>query len=250
MIVRTGACVTQNLFRWIWRFNAVAIAGVSLIAMLIGAYAVFHIAREIIRRPYEIYDAARIVAPKDAAGGKSGKASGVQSDARTNLSVLQFTAMRGTPILYAAITAHQDYDYSYSSKEASSTRNYAFYDRVTGASRTLFPDSAQVIFELRELWPDNAASNGSPKALLVSYVAADGNGDGMLNGKDQKIVALAKPDGTGLTAVSGTAMWTRGAFVDKAGGEAVLMIEGGDATEAVHVDLATFRVTKTQAIAR
>lgn len=230
--------MSSKLFRNIRRFNAIALAMLSLAALLLVVAAALQIGREIFRKPALISDAART---DRTGGGTSGS---------EELGVLTFQPIRGTTLLYAPVAARQDYDASYSSKSASSTRNYAFYDRATGASRMLFETNGQVILNLRELRRDRQNDDAGPNALLVEYISADANGDGALDSRDKKILALAKLDGAGLKSVSESIDRSHGAFVDEGGTEIVVMIDEGPGVDAVHIDLATFSETKRAQIAR
>ena len=161
--------MSSPFFRNVWRFNALAIAAVSGLALIVGGYAAFQIARDVFHIPYQARDIARV----DIAGQPGGDPSAGQEVLTTG----SFTRIGGTPVLWAPVTGTQSYDYRASGKEASSIRNYLFYDTASGASRKLFNASAQVVVEALELRrPDADSSKRAPDALLISYIANDSNG--------------------------------------------------------------------------
>jgi hypothetical protein len=231
----------KGFFRAIWRFNALAIAAVSCLALFVGAYAAFQIARDLFHRPYQAHDIAR-VEPKDG--------TGAPPNLRTDLAVMSFSPIRGTETLWAQLTATQAYDYKYSSKEASSTRNFIFYDVKSGRSRKLLPNDNAVIIETRELREDDPQGTKPPKALLFSFIEKDSNGDGILNHQDGVTLALAQANGEGLTRIEETSGQFKGETLVTAANEIVVMNERDGALKALHIDLATFKVTRTEPVVR
>lgn len=236
--------MSNSFFRLIWRFNALAIAAVSALGILIGLYSVYHIARDVFRTPYETHDAARIEMPSDTAK------PGAPASAK-RIDVQAFSRIPGTPLVYGAVHATQAYDFRYSSKEATSTRNYLIYDTASGASRTLLPDDQSVISAFQFLTPDNAAPDTAPLALAALFIDKDANGDGMLNHNDGAALALARPDGTGLTRIADGVDEHLGWFVPGGmdGRGAVALIRQGNKVQALHVDFSTFKVMRTDTVA-
>lgn len=87
---------------------------------------------------------------------------------------------------------------------ASVDRNVLFITPANEAGRWLFKDHRQVITRLSQLaWTSHGAQDASTLALLVEYVDADSNGDGMLTGADASRTVLLRPDGTGMTQILG-----------------------------------------------
>jgi hypothetical protein len=231
----------KGFFRAVWRFNALAIAAVSCLALFVGAYAAFQIARDVFHRPYQAHDIAR-VETKDGAA--------VPPRVRTDLSVASFSPIRGTETLWAHLTAKQAYDFRYSSKEASSTRNVIFYDVKSGRSRKLLSNDNAVIVDTRELREDDPKGTKPPKALLFSFIEKDTNGDGILNHQDGVTLALAQANGEGLTRIEEASGQLKGETLVAAANEIVVMNERDGALKALHIDLATFKVTKSEAVVR
>ena len=231
----------KGFFRAIWRFNALAFAAVSCLALFVGAYAAFQIARDVFYRPYQAHDIAR-VDPKNG--------TGAPPNLRTDLSVMNFSPIRGTETLWAHLSATQSYDYRYSSKEASSTRNVIFYDVKSGLSRKLLPNDNTVIVDTRELREDDPQGTKPPKALLFSFIEKDTNGDGLINHQDGVTLALAQANGEGLTRIEEANGQLKGETLVAATNEIVVLTERDGVLKALHIDLATFKVTKSEAVVR
>ncbi len=231
----------KGFYRAIWRFNALAIAAVSALGLFVGSYAAFQIARDVFYRPYQAHDIAR-VEPQDG--------TGALPKLRTDLSVASFSPIRGTETLWAQLTATQSYDYRYSSKEASSTRNVIFYDVKSGKSRKLLPSDDAVIADTRELREDDPQGTKPPKALLFSFIEKDTNGDGVLNHQDGVTLALAQSNGEGLMRIEEFSGELKGETLVTAANEIVVMTERDGALKALHIDLASFKVTKSAAVVR
>lgn len=238
--------MSNTFFRRLWRFNALTIAVCGLLGIFVGLYVAYHIARDVFRTSYQARDIAR-VEPADAKTPGDPSKPAVQ----TGFSTGHFSAIRGTALLHAPVSAKQSYDFRYSSKEASSTRNFVFYDTAAGTSRKLLADEKQLIIAHSELRPDGDTGTTAPKALLFHIVEADSNKDGILSHDDATTIALARVDGSGLTRLDLKSAGTHGQSVSTDGATLILFTEDdAKAITAQHVDLATFKVTRTDAVAR
>ncbi|MDD3482310.1 hypothetical protein [Azovibrio restrictus] len=86
----------------------------------------------------------------------------------------------------------------------SETRNVLFLSGKDKTPRWLFPVQSNLILTAEQLRQESEAC-GSKKApasaLFFEYISNDSNGDGKLSRDDRSRIALAKPDGTGLTEV-------------------------------------------------
>ncbi|MBX9682262.1 MAG: hypothetical protein K2X41_00585 [Hyphomicrobium sp.] len=236
--------MSTRLFRLIWRFNALSIAVVSMLGLVIGLFGTYQIARDLFR-PNRASDTAR-VAPLDGSGKMTGDPPGVETD----LELSTFTRIRGTPILASQLTATQSYDFRYSSKQAGSRRNVVFYDTASGRSRKLLPDNARLIIDAQELRGDTDNNDAAPRALFYRLIEADSTGDGVLNGDDRATAALARADGQGLTRLDTVAGDYLGNAVIGDGATLILMVGDAKAAKAVHVDLATFKILRSEDVVR
>lgn len=231
--------MSPSFFRTLWKFNAVSIAVLSLIGILIGLSAVFYIAKDIIRTKYRLHDTARIT-----------RTSPAGELIRTELDVQRFRKIAGTNTLYAPIEAEQKYDYSYSSKGVSSTRNWIFFDLTTGKSAKLLPDDERIILETRELRTEDTSDNTPPDALLFVIVEKDTNGDNVLNARDDRLFALTLPDGSNFTRLDGITGKPLGEHVNRAAKALTIITESEPKITAHTVDLATFKVSGSVDIQR
>lgn len=237
--------MSNRFFRTLWRFNALAIAVCGLLGIFIGLFAAYHIARDVFRKPYQAQDIAR-VEPADTA--KPGDAS--EPGVATGFSPGHFSAVRGTTILSAPVVAKQSYDFRYSSKDVSSTRNFIFYDTATGTSRKLLADEKQLIVAHHELRPDGDNTTSAPRAMLFEIIEADTTKDGILSHADATTFALSRADGQGLTRLNLKGDGQHGQSVSADGATLILFVGETGAITAHHIDLATFKVTRADAIAR
>lgn len=86
----------------------------------------------------------------------------------------------------------------------SETRNVLFLSGKDKTPRWLFPVQSNLILTAEQLRQESEAcgSKQAPaSALFFEYISNDSNGDGKLSRDDRSRIALAKPDGTGLTEV-------------------------------------------------
>ncbi len=215
--------------------------------MFIGLFAAYHVAREVFRVPYQAGDAVRLE-PQPAATDQP--AAPQAKPLRTDLDVGHFQHIGGTRHYYAPLQGAQSYDYRYSSKEATSTRNMIFFDADTMESRKLLDSDDTLIIETRELRSEGQSSDTAPKALLFSLVESDSNKDGMLNANDARTLALARIDGSGLERLPGITGEFRGDIVKADGSELTLVVEDNHKLLAYAVDLSTFKATRSKELVR
>lgn len=86
----------------------------------------------------------------------------------------------------------------------SETRNVLFLSGKDKTPRWLFPVQSNLILTAEQLRheTESCGSKQAPaSALFFEYISNDSNGDGKLSREDRSRIALAKPDGTGLTEV-------------------------------------------------
>jgi hypothetical protein len=239
--------MSAKFYRSIWRFNALAIAAVSFLALFVGSYGAFQIARDVFRRPYEAANVAHV-----PPAGETSPGTGTDAEQRvsTQLQFGRFSEIRGTPYVWAALDAKETYGFRTSYKEASSIRNYVFYDTVSGASRSLLPADTALITEAREIRRDERDDSMPPVAMFFALIEKDSNGDGLLNSDDAMTLALARVDGTGLTRLDAAQGRALGDVTLTGAREMIVMADAGEGPVAHHIDLETFKVMKSVAITR
>ena len=120
----------------------------------------------------------------------------------------------------------------------------------SGQSGKLLPNDDAVIVATRELREDDPQGTKPPKALLFSFIEKDTNGDGLINNQDGVTLALAHANGEGLTRIEEANGQLKGETLVAATNEIVVMTEREGVLKALHIDLATFKVTKSEAVVR
>lgn len=218
---------TSAFFRWVWRFNALAIAGVAVIGGLLGLAALYFVI-------------ADLTAERRVGGLVNIDPAYEES---TVEQIRGFAPLGREGLLWAAIERSTVSPLRTSSKRAAGVADYIIYDPTQGASRRLLGVDDALILEARLLYAlDDEAKRRPALALLARYVDHDSNDDQRLNHLDVEKLALARADGTrlvtfaeadeslGVNAISMT--------------EAVAMIRTGETVEALHVDLRSLSVTR------
>jgi hypothetical protein len=231
--------MSTRLYRNIWRFNALTIAICGLLGVVIALFTAFQIASDVFRTSHQVQDVARIE-PADTS----------RPAVQTGFSTGQFEAIKGTAIAMAPLIAKQSYDYSYASKDATSERNYLFYDTASGVSRKLLPSETQIVLSHTELRRDGESGDTPPKAMFFQLVETDSNADGVLSYADAPTLALSRNDGSDLTRLDLKAATMHGKIVTGDGATLVLFMTDDAGLKAQHVDLKTFKIVRTDTMAR
>jgi hypothetical protein len=233
--------MSKNFFRLIWRFNAIAFAALSVLGLFIGAVSGFYLAREVFRTPNRVSDTARVANDASPSGGEVA--------VKETLLVSAFTRIGGTKVLWSPLVSSQRYDYRTYGKEANSTRNYIFYNSDSGISHKLLGNDKQMVLEAVELRRPDADARTPPEALLFSVVETDSDGDSLLTASDRNVIMLARADGQGITKIDGVSGRTIGEHISDDGRVLTMVIDTAGYITATHIDLATFKVTRTDKIA-
>jgi len=220
----------NKIFRAIWRFNAVAIAlGVVLVAIL-ALIALTDMATRALWR--EATNVAKPAADTDTT---------IPDDVKLSLGRLSWI-QKGS-VLWAPVHSAQTFRYGVSSKTASSTRNYIFFDVQTGASRPLLPDNRSIITDTEVVKLERRGEPSKAVALAIAIVSRDTNGDGRLSANDTADVALVKSDGSNLTRLPVQGRLRSARLVDQ--DRVLLVIETTNAdVEGVMADVETFKVKR------
>jgi hypothetical protein len=215
-----------RIFTWIWRVNSLIIlfAGVLALASVLFALG-FSVRDRLVS--HQVEDVAKIRPP---------------SAGKTELKLSQFTPVAGTSVLVAALEAQQDYRASFSSKEASSTRNHLFYDTATHEFYWLKPGNEALIIESQSL-PAQAYTTTVKPATAVVYtlVSKDTNQDGRLTSQDHQDIALADPNGKRFRVVLSQVESLKG-FSLVAPHRVVMLYMSQSQLQAADIDLASQKV--------
>ena len=240
---------TERFFRWVWRFNALAIAGAALVGVLIAAVCALHIARTFL-------SVGRHIASGDVAPMRDKISRPPNTPEGRVLDVGTFSLIRGTTMLAAPISVRTTSDYfRYSSGSSDSypgslTHNWVFYDYANGESRSLLPSDDGVILETRELRADTGPADSAPKALMYLLAEQDTNQDGTLSHADRTVIALARADGKDLIRFPDVPGNVLAKQLSADASKLIVMTNWDGKIQATHIDLATFKVTRTDTLRR
>lgn len=114
-----------------------------------------------------------------------------------------FAYLSGTDYLMAAVYSEQDYQMTYSSKEATAVRNYLFINATDKSSRWLIPHHKYLFLRSQNLLrPDEERSDKAViKWIRYEVVKADTNGDGRLTSDDRRTIAFSNAAGEGYAEI-------------------------------------------------
>jgi hypothetical protein len=172
-----------EFFRYVRRFNALAIAVASVGFILLGSYfavAIF-LDQTRMRRVTNVVNV-----------GESDKVSEEFSLERPDL-------ITGTPYVRVALRRGQTYPASYYPKSTVQIVNYLFLNTSTNKTRWLFERADQLILESHDLFSKLKSSPDETHrsvGMLYVVVDRDSNGDGRLSERDTQSLAASAVDGT------------------------------------------------------
>ncbi|WP_375783658.1 hypothetical protein ACE10Z_28110 [Bradyrhizobium sp. Pha-3] len=174
----------SSFFRFVWRFNALAIAGATIVCIVLGAYVGLAIFRQEtgVRRVTNVVN----IDEKD-------KASDV-------FALGSPTTIAAAPYVRVPLYRGQAYAASYYSKRSDQNIvNYLFLNTVTNENRWLFERTNQLIIDSQVLFNKaKSAPDDARAAVGIFYVVVekDSNGDNRLTDKDAVALAASAVDGT------------------------------------------------------
>jgi hypothetical protein len=175
----------SNLFfQFVWRLNALAIAGVALIAGLLGLYGLASVFNWQ-TRDREVTDLVT-VDPRVPR----------QEEARLGYP----SAIAGSQVVRIPLYLEQRTDVTYYSKASGDNMvNELYVDSTTGKSQWLFKGTQRLILNqnlvLRQLKSDEPVVT----SILYALVEKDSNGDGRLSSQDKVNLGYSAPDGSFYT---------------------------------------------------
>jgi hypothetical protein len=137
------------------------------------------------------------------------------------------------------------------SKSGGAVRNYLFYNTLTGQSRWLLRNHAAVILEATE-WPERRYDpdpdpTDPPQPpmqfRLFEIIDRDSNSDGRLSYRDQRLIAVSRPDGTGFVRLVAQVDQTHGARLSEDGERLDLFYRKGRIVRLARLDVASMKIT-------
>jgi hypothetical protein len=172
---------SRRFFATIWRINAIVllVAGILASVVLISTAFLFY---KDATRTRHADDVARV-----AVGG----------DLPSKATLGNFEGLPKTAVLRAPLRVTQSYSIGSGSKEASSVRNYLFYEPSTRTTRWLKPSMESLIIQTWSVPEDETRdSRLNWVSSVYAVVASDTSGDGTLTESDHIQIASSNPDGS------------------------------------------------------
>jgi hypothetical protein len=170
----------RRFFATIWRINAVLLLVVGILALIVLGSVAFMFIKDA-TQPRHVDDVARV-----AVGG----------DMTSKATLENFEGLPKTTVLRAPLRIRQSYSLGSVSKQASSIRNYLYYEPGTRTTRWLKPSMESLIVQTWSVPEDESRDRHQDWVFSVyAVVAADTNGDGALTESDLIQIACSNPDG-------------------------------------------------------
>lgn len=235
----------QPFFRNLWRFNALIIAAVALMALAYGVLIGLFLVRDFVR--------PRHVASIAPAGTTEHHEKAASQREAPNLSVQNFHPINGHDVMWAPLYSRDTLSATYYSKEATNTRDYLFYEMATGQFRRLidrdYALASSITFLTKSTNPSKlnaipGLSSQTTLALLVTYIDKDTNGDGRISTQDRKTVAMAGPTGLGLRIIASDVTEFLGSNIDADGNAVVILSKSPGTVRALKVALPDLTVIR------
>ncbi|MET0679150.1 MAG: hypothetical protein ABW175_25400 [Bradyrhizobium sp.] len=183
-----GSTVGQDenrFFKYVWRFNALVVAGASIIVVLLGLYAAVQVFMPDTRsrRVTNVVDVGDKDTPSD------------------EFALGRATVIEGTPYVKIPLYRGRPYSPSSLSLTGGTQRavNYLFVNTSSGESKWLFEVAGQLITESEVLYDKARNSPGESRrgiGVVYTLVERDSNGDNRLTDKDALSLAFTKIDGS------------------------------------------------------
>lgn len=217
----------RRIFAWIWRINGLIILCAGLLAIVSLSLALGLGVRDRLA-PRQVENVAKPA-----------------HTANTELKLGNFTAVRGTSVLSAPLEAQQDYRLNLSSKAASSTRNYLFYNPLSHDFYWLKPNHDELITDSQVLpHPDDpAAAPKTLRAVVYTLISQDTDQDGHLTLEDRQDIAVADPNGKRFAVVLPQVDGLKGLSL-LSPQKAVLLYMQQSQLQAAEIDLGSRKVLK------
>jgi hypothetical protein len=175
----------NRFFQYVWRFNALMIAGSSVVVVLLGLYAAVQIFKTDAgsRRATNVVD----VGDKDPVADEFslGGASSIEGTLYVKI-----------PLFRGQSPTASSYSFKGGTRNAV---NYLFVDTSSGESRWLFEGAGRLIIESEVLFNKLRNSPGASRlgiGVVYTLVEKDSNGDNRLTDKDAPSLVFTGIDGS------------------------------------------------------
>jgi hypothetical protein len=178
-----GTVDDNRFFKFLWRFNALAIAAVVLLA---GAILSFEVIRNVFQSKNGGYEVVNV------------DETDTSIEEVTTVSVGE--GVSGYAHFRVNLSSEQTYDHGYSSKSTQHTTiNTGFFDPLTGDTTWVFNTNEHLITQSDTLYKPQPAGIDAPlvtSGQLLSVVSKDTTGDKRLSNSDLKDVWGIGPTGS------------------------------------------------------
>ncbi|MEI6427478.1 MAG: hypothetical protein WCO45_03685 [Pseudanabaena sp. ELA607] len=213
----------RRFVSYVWHINAFLILFVGLLAGGILALSALQLLRDMTQRR-AVSDVAN-VSPQEVTLAKA--------------EVGDFEVIPQTNVARAPLYVKQEYDYRISGKEASSIRNYLFFDGNQKVSYWLKAKNDGLIISSIPVFnlPNSNDSKPSVKPLSIIYVLleSDTNQDQRLNEADLKTIAISSPTGKQFKSLVQGVTRFHGHTVSPEG-KVTIFYHGGNKLKAMEYD--------------
>ena len=177
---------SDRFFRGVWRFNALAIAGVTVLFVLLGLYLAATIIHEGIR-PRQVTNVVKV---------------GDQDAVANEFSLGTPGVISGTSYVLVPLFRGQSYGSGSISLKRSDRDivNYLFVNTSTNEARWLFEGAGQLILDSHSMFNKMKTSPDDARTTVGSFhvvVDRNTNGDKRLSEQDAVSLAASAADGTG-----------------------------------------------------
>lgn len=179
----------NKVFRWIWRFNALMFLVCGLIFVSVAAVALYPAVKDFLHRK-PLYRASDMVNIEE----------NTKIDSEWKLG--GFSQISNTSFMMSPVHSKQEYDYGYSGKEASATRNYFFLNSDDKTTRWLVPTNKFLFVNDGEI-KETRDNNSKVLAIRYKLVKDDTNNDNRLTSTDKQTFAISDVNGSNFTEMVG-----------------------------------------------
>jgi len=224
---------SRRFFSFMWRLNALVIFAVGIAGVLVLSLAAIMFLKNM-TRDRQVDNVMHL---------ETGQVD------KSSATLGNFSAVDGAALLRAPLHLHQEYEDSYSAKDASSIQNYLYFDPATHSFHWLLPGNRRLILDATELPAGNfpRRDDAPVDAIVYQLVDADTNGDGKLTGSDLKTIAVADPGGRRFARVLSKVERLNGAHLT---GKTtlVLLYTSDGALRAAEFDLGSDKIVRESAM--
>jgi hypothetical protein len=183
-----------KFFKYVWRYNALAIAGVASLLGLLALSMVYDLVRSMTRDR----EVSNVVAVEESPEAPSAVHEVFRLGSPASIA--------GTAFMQAPLFREQYQDRSYYSKGSTGNiANYMFLNTIANQSSWLMKDAGQLFLSnwtLTERIPSHSAGAGNAVAMVYQLVDKDTNADGVLTETDAATIATSGTDGTGFRKIT------------------------------------------------